>query len=841
MVDGPQNTDGPEDKEGEEDIAPRSDFHLHRYDSTGAFVIPRDNTWAAHNYYIKASNNELTFNPQRYDYFDGVLAEKLGKPEITDPKHADYAKFAALRRNIAVLRNYILVHYQESGEFKDGAKPQIERISSIAEGLGQALNNDKWGTRALMKFASLDIANIDGVGAMEMYKHLLEIQEKPTTRQPLIAGLKSFLALPERDWRLPQLAESPFHPAALAAPAPDFISTPLPKTDSSSDTYSDSQAKEQETKETTGQKTTKPEAAQENAPEEKPRDRDAIAQSILITEHIVQVANKMQKIDTLAEAPRGESVEEARKILRNLRNMEFHDHNIEEFLDLGSATAVVAKKQAFSRLATIFSEHLKQAQNNTPSSTKTAAVQQAHDTVCTIALELAEHTRRMLANDDEREERLNQLIDSLPAAADLRINQSVDRLLETLELGLEHTMGQELATSSLERLLLSGERLEKHAVLLHEGATEEEPTREESIALARSVLARLEEMPMGNRTLQEFVDTAPPKEQAAFAQAVEELADIYHNIITEASKSDPGITQDPRVKQANDTIAGFAHAVNLMAAKEMPNSIASAQRIGAEASEEPQQWKDMCHHAVNRLIKSAEGGLEKAIGEIAMDVEEEQDEDVAQEIMEAGLQHSEESKRKKRRRGEPKSRSSAKSGKKQKKKHLDLTADDRAAKQGIYAEDNRRDQEYNNTSESVIAARAVSRNRAVRNASTRMGGEANDRAQGTGRFENQEPPTNVRIVPTMQQQNRSQSQQNRQSTTQNRNTVNNRPVAPQGLKESDLAAIAKLGGSLRNIGNQLQGMNVNTIDKVDNRTPSNKQPDPLQNPMNPRNQQGPGK
>lgn len=151
-----------------------------------------------------------------------------------------------------------------------------------------------------------------------------------------------------------------------AAPPPGWVAKPLPKPESNEDYDADFQSRDHETK------NQKQETAQEQPPQEQaPKvqaaaasgDKDPIEESIKITEHAVQAANKLLSIDTLAEIPREESIEEARKILRNLRNMEFTDRSMEEFLDQGTPSAIVAKKQSFSRLIDIFSAHLERARH----------------------------------------------------------------------------------------------------------------------------------------------------------------------------------------------------------------------------------------------------------------------------------------------------------------------------------------------------------------------------------------------------------------------------------------------------------------------------------------------
>lgn len=815
-------------------MQPNDGIRVYGRRSTGAFVSPAENTWAAHDQLIRRAPQELGFNPDRYAYFDGKVAEKFANPALTNPKHADYARFEAMRGNIAVLRNFILTHYEETGVFKNGSYVQRPRLEAIAEALGQALANDKWGTRAFTKSTNVDIANIDGVGAAEMYKHLLEIQETPTIRPAMIAQLKQFLALPNRDFGLPPLSASPFSPQALAAPPPGFIGTPLPKTDTSSDTYSDAQSREEETQ--NGDAQPRPvELMASTSPEAVNRYKDEIDEAIAMAEQAVKTANALQSIETLAEAPREESVEEARKILRALRNMEFTERPMEEFLEQGSAAVIASKKQSFSHLIDIFSTHLRHAQSTNPNIASTnPAVQQARDTLYTIALELAEHTRKLLRAEDEREERLNQLIDSIPHEADIRIIEPVSRILDTVELGLEHASGREVNTTTLERLLLASERLEKHTVLL-EHPEQDAPSREESIAMARKALAQMAELPMGDQSLLDFIENGSPKEQAAFAQQVEELVSIYRNIIIEATQSNGEVILDPKVKEANDAIGGFAHAVKLMAAKEMPNSIASAQQISAEQAQDPQKWKDLSHHAVNRLIKSAEGGLEKAIGEISSDAEE-QEEDIATELINEALNNVDSSKRKKKRRRGNSSSRSGKGARKMKKKVMDMTADDYVLKQGRFAEESK-EMRRETGGVNFNASRAAQNNTRQQNNS--LDQEASNRARGVGRFDETGPATTQRGVHA--QNSTANTQTNRNPTRGNgqvRPPSANRPIS--GLKESDLAAIAKLGGSLRDIGSQLQSISVSTVSGVDKTMPDARKQQPQEQRDTSHRNNGPG-
>src|SRR5262249_1235083 len=133
------------------------------------------------------------------------------------------------------------------------------------------------------------------------------------------------------------------------------------------------------------------------------------------------------------------------------------------------------------------------------------------------------------------------------------------------------------------------------------------------------------------------------------------------------AETNPNIMQDPRIKDASDAVATFAHGVKLMAAKEMPGSIAAAQQISADATQNPEAWDKLQDHTVGRLVKSMEGGLEKAVSSIEAEQQEQQDQQQAQEAaLDAALHHADTARRKKRKRRSG-GRSTLDAGKKQAK------------------------------------------------------------------------------------------------------------------------------------------------------------------------------
>lgn len=464
-----------------------------------------------------------------------------------------------------------------------------------------------------------------------------------------------------------------------------------------------------------------------------------ISKDLIHTVASLASVGDVSAIDKLPEPTREESVEEARKILRWLRNMEFTDLDVEQFLDGSSAKVVVAKKAAMNRLVRIMAIHIQQATLANEELKKDAIVTNATDALAAIALSVAEHTLNQLPDNHPRLDELQKQIDAMNERALLRQAQSLAHLLDIIELGVERATRQEVSELSVAfRLQALSEEIHKNSEQLNLTTPLAPPTHEESLDMARDILLKMQNMSFANQTVGDMIAKAKPEDKAAFAQQVSEMVEVYRNLIAELSITNPDIMQDKDIQQTNDAISQFAHAVNLMAAKEIPSSIATAQHIAADVTRTPEKWGDLHDRTVDRIVKSAEGGLEKAIDQ-AEAQQDQQEEDVAQDMIETSLLNADHSKRKKKRRGDSKSRS-GKLGKKQRKMDMDIKADDYALKEGRFAIDSE---------------------------TSRAGSDV--------------------------------------------------PVA--ALKPQDMEAVRRLGGSLREIGNQLRELNasvsaVSTNDKI---------------------------
>jgi hypothetical protein len=627
---------------------------VHVFPSVGKFIIPTgyENTWAAHAELIKDVDQNLYFNPEKFAYFDRIIAQKLNAPALTDPTHPDYAKYEGLRTNLAVLRNDIVGYYVEDGSFDPGDEKYIPHIASIASAIADGLRNDTWYRRPFSRSISLDVANVEAIGARDIYKYLLSVQSKPAG---VLEGLRyrfnTAMGIPNRAWNLAPLEDTPFSDAGLSA-------APPPQEQCFTPTEMEAAC-----------------AADYN-------------RMVTTSESMTRTAHGLQSVHTLTPPIRETSVEEARTILRWLKNLQFTDRDMEEWMDHGTPAEQAVKAEALSRLVDIYSGELFKATRTRPEIFYAREVDDASEAAGGLAAGLALHTLNALPSSHSGIVTLDAAIDAMPPVWEHRSTQSVRRLLDTLETGLQHATRTDIIDQSpADRLLEMSARIRERAAELRSVHEMNRPAREESIELAREILRKMKKMQFSDRTLEEWVDTGTAGEKAAFAQKIDEMVETYHSLMTEAAVHNPNILLDARVKEASDAVGSFAHAVSLMAAKEIPNSLAAAQQISADITQMPEEWKSLHGKTVDLLVQSMEGGLEQAVHDMQMQQAEQQkqDEEIAQDTMEAAMAQSGHLRRKRRRRYR-----SGQSAGAQRKVDRDIKADDYALGQGRFR-DNRRD------------------------------------------------------------------------------------------------------------------------------------------------------
>jgi len=597
---------------------------VHYFPSVGKFIIPKENTWAAHAELVKDDSTSLHFNPEKYVYFDKIIAEKFKNPALYDPHHPDYMKFEGLRTNIEVLRNDIIGIYLDDGAFDPGDEKHIPNIVSVATAIGEGLANDKWYKRPFVRSIGVDVANVEGVGAREIYKYLLQAQEPGARDTTLRNYITTTLHIPSHHWHLPPLSETPYSPEGLSAPPPIrgcppstiIVNSPVG-----------------------------------TAPIQ---SVDATEQAVNRVERSVSIARRLRTPESLDVPTQEQSIDEARTILRYLKNLQFGDRPMEEWLDQGTPAEQQAKSEAVSRLIELYGGQLKIAAAKSSAIVNSMVVDSANQAAGSMALSVAGHTLDNLPDDHPRIITLEDTLTGLPAAWEQRQNHSVNRLLEMIETGIEWSSDKNVSDKpAAERLMEMSNRIQASARQLRSVETMEPPARIESVELAREILRKLKGMGFADKPLESFI-AAPGslEDKAAVAAQISEMVEMYRNVLAEAAEQNPDIMKDARVQEANEAVGKMSHTVKLMAAKEIPVSMAAAQQISADVTQDPEEWKRLSGQTVDRLVKSMEGGLEKAVADMQQQQEQaqQQDEELAKHSVENSLLGEAAGKRKRRRR-----------------------------------------------------------------------------------------------------------------------------------------------------------------------------------------------
>lgn len=591
------------------------------FPSVGKFIIPLENTWAAHAELIKDDSTALQFDPERYVYFDKIIAEKFKNKALTDPNHPDYHKFDGLRTNLAVLRNDIIGIHLHDGSFDPGDETHLPYIMAAAVAIGNGLANDTWYKRPFMPSIGVDVANVEGGGAVEMYKYLLRLQDPDALDTPLRNYITKTLHIPTHHMHLPAIEETPFGPAGRAAPPPQKGVPPIII----------------------------------NPVNHVPVPQvDATEQAVHRSQRAVSIARRLRDPQSLDVPTQEKSIDEARTILRYLKNLQFGDKPMEEWLDQGTPAEQAAKSDAVARLIELYGGQLKMAHAKVPSLVNSMVVQSASEAAGAMALAVAGHTLDNLPDEHPRILTLEDSLTNLPDAWQQRQNHSVNRLLEMLETGIEWSTGQNVSDKpAAERLVEMSNRIHRSARQLRSVDSMEPPARIESVELAREILRKLKGLGFSDMPLESLIGTpASVEEKAAIAAQLSEMVEMYRNVLAEAAQANPNIMNDARVVEASDAVGKLSHTVKLMAAKEIPVSMAASQQISADITQDPEEWKRLSGHTVERLTKSMEGGLEKAVQDLQMQQEQaqQQDEELAKHSVENALLGEAAGKRKRKRR-----------------------------------------------------------------------------------------------------------------------------------------------------------------------------------------------
>ena len=203
------------------------------------------------------------------------------------------------------------------------------------------------------------------------------------------------------------------------------------------------------------------------------------------------------------------------------------------------------------------------------------------------------------------------------------------------------------------------------------------PERREAVKHGKTIIEWLKNIQFSEKSLQDFVDSGRPGEPNTEKDAMNTLVDAYYNVMDTAVHSKPSILENEKIQAANKVLEAVEHSIELMAKLENPHSHEDAMDIGAA----PDNWDDLSKETVERLMTRIKDGLEHAIAEIELqqdEVDQAREAFADQQVDEAlSMQKSYMAKRARKQKG----------ANQQQRIDRALRADDQAAGQGAYADD----------------------------------------------------------------------------------------------------------------------------------------------------------
>lgn len=335
-----------------------------------------------------------------------------------------------------------------------------------------------------------------------------------------------------------------------------------------------------------------------------------------LSNKLLVLSHQLQTPDVLPAPTKDDTLEEARKTLRWLRNLQHLDYDMENWLRLGEPATQLSKAEYFAELIEVYAGLLKIAELANPETLNHFTIEGASFSAGSIALSIALHTLDILPDEHPEFEAFDNSLEDIFPEWDIRQGQSVERLLDDLESGIAHLANKPMGDRTpLDQLLEISERIEKIAKELYSIDSLQEPAREESIELAREILRRLKNMTFSDKPLEDMVDTGRPNEKVAFAKKIVEMVDIYKNMLGKAVQSDPRIMLDPRVRKANDAVDDCEDGIKRMAMK-LVEANAAASGLDMPQIKKPNPEKAESNKTTQIIMQNMEGGIERAAQQI---------------------------------------------------------------------------------------------------------------------------------------------------------------------------------------------------------------------------------
>jgi hypothetical protein len=181
-------------------------------------------TLASHQETLKKYHNELQFDPYEFMRFDGAIANRLNRSDLTMEKAKFHPEMEVMRENIALVRQVLYEQMFPNAEYnanKPADKQKIYQIQAMAEILGDSLSGTSYTRRVTGIFRSktpraekiFGDYGIETIGAAKMYELLVK-KQNAFTLNPFRMIQGKFNC---RDWNLKPLDQTAFRTAEVEA------------------------------------------------------------------------------------------------------------------------------------------------------------------------------------------------------------------------------------------------------------------------------------------------------------------------------------------------------------------------------------------------------------------------------------------------------------------------------------------------------------------------------------------------------------------------------------------------------------------------------------------------
>ena len=384
----------------------------------GPFVRPRENTFIRHE--LAVIGGRLDFNPKKYE-FDNIVAHFAELPQVFDKKNRHYEKYADLRLNLAVMRNYLLNHFFPDGDVENDKEDRraAHSLNQIAMYVGDMLHRGNRWLPSLGPSVTLSRASEKGTGAAEIYQKLRTGEKQRLLLSPVLVPVNLIRNRSNMIWRLPPLPETPFDPRNLAAP----LDTYMPDEDIG--TYGGG---------TGGEQAPLPDRERWNVISHSFADLGA---------GLAGATVPLATVDDLSQPVKTRAIELAREILEKLK-LKFSDTPVEALLDRVDTAEVYQLLRETQRLSDLFYMQAGRAALTHPDFFEDRDIVVAFDALgklsCQAKLQALKYAEE--SGSDESALRIAREIEAMPASWRDPGTFTVGHLLGSVQIGLEKIFRQ---------------------------------------------------------------------------------------------------------------------------------------------------------------------------------------------------------------------------------------------------------------------------------------------------------------------------------------------------------------------------------------------------------------